>query len=125
MIGTVGKKKQPSFTSVCNQLALRLASRIENRVRTVLLVSRRGARDRLRKIGINNGFDPNEYTRLPKPGSEGRIFGLARTTLFEIGERCPGLLLKLKQKDAKRGVTLLHVPTLRAYLQRLREGAEV
>lgn len=56
MIGTVGKKKQPSFTSVCNQLALRLASRIENRVRTVLLVSRRGARDRLRKSASITGL---------------------------------------------------------------------
>ncbi len=74
-------------------------------------------------VAQNSGFDPTEYQRLPKPGSGGRLYGLSRTTLIEIGERCPGLLLKLGQKNAKRGITLLHTPTLRAYLQTLREGA--
>ena len=79
------------------------------------------AKQAVAEIGKNNGFDPNEYTRLPKPGPGSRLYGLSRTTLLEIGEQCPGLLLRLRQKDAERGITLLHIPTLRAYLQGLRE----
>ena len=82
------------------------------------------AKKAVAEIGKNNGFDPDEYTRLPKPGSDNRLYGLSRTTLLELGEQCPGLLLKLRQKDAERGITLLHIPTLRAYLQSLREGKE-
>jgi hypothetical protein len=50
-ISAVGaKKRRPSLTTPGNQLALRLASQIENRIQTILLVSRRGARNRLREI---------------------------------------------------------------------------
>jgi hypothetical protein len=78
---------------------------------------------------INSGeeyrFNPNEYTRLPKAGPSGRIYGLSRTTLQEIGERCPGLILTLRQKNAQRGIKLLHLPTLSRYLESLKEGQEV
>jgi hypothetical protein len=78
---------------------------------------------------INSGeehrFNPDEYTRLPTIGPSGRISGLSRTTLLEIGERCPGLILTLRQKHAQRGIKLLHLPTLARYLESLREGQEV
>ena len=76
------------------------------------------------KIAQNNCLvpDPDEYVRLPKPGSGGRLYGLSRSTLIETGEQCPGLILTLRQKNSQRGIKLLHVPTLKQYLQSLREG---
>jgi hypothetical protein len=76
-------------------------------------------------VGEKYCFNPDEYTRLPKPGPAGRIYGLSRTTLLEIGERCPGLILTLRQKHAQRGIKLLHLPTLSRYLESLKEGQEV
>jgi hypothetical protein len=75
--------------------------------------------------GETYSFDPGEYARLPKPGPSGRVYGLSRTTLLEIGEQCPGLILTLRQKHAQRGIKLLHLPTLSRYLQSLRESQEV
>jgi hypothetical protein len=72
----------------------------------------------------NNCFDPDEYQRLPKLGSGGRVYGLSRSTLLEIGQRCPGLILTLRQPRAERGINLLHVPTLRNYLESLRKGQQ-
>lgn len=80
--------------------------------------------DLLRQINDKKD-DLDEYTRLPKPGPGNRYEGLARTTLLEIGERCPGLILTIRKKHAQRGIKLLHVPTLKRYLRSLRKGQEV
>ncbi len=69
----------------------------------------------------------DEFAKLPKPVTE-RLCGLARSTLLEINERCPGLVIRIKKyPHAQRGIRLVHLPTLRAYLQSLREnqGANV
>jgi len=73
------KKRRPSLTTPRNQLALRLASRIENRIRTVLQVNRDGgvvkcsqqeARNRLR--GIEPNVPEKEHPRFLKLLREAR-----------------------------------------------------
>jgi hypothetical protein len=63
-----------------------------------------------------------EYARLPKP--KARFQGLTRSTLLEIGNQVPGMVITIrKRKNAQRGIRLLHLPTFFRYLESLKEKA--
>lgn len=60
-----------------------------------------------------------EWTRLPKPGTRCQYSGLARTTLIEAIDRGEFRAITLRQPGATRGIRLLHLPGLFAWLARL------
>lgn len=66
---------------------------------------------KMKKLGLATG----EWVRLPKP--KARLHGLSRTTLLELCERrlIKGALIK-PRKDAVRGIRLVFLPSLLAYL---------
>jgi hypothetical protein len=59
-----------------------------------------------------------EYLRLPKSGTRCRWTGLSRSALYELilSPRAPVKSVVLKRRGAKRGVRLIHLPSLIAYL---------
>jgi hypothetical protein len=62
-----------------------------------------------------------EFVRLPKPGSRCHWTGLSRSALCELilPSRAPVRSVVLKRRGAKRGIRLIHLPSLIAYLHTL------
>lgn len=68
-------------------------------------------------------YGTDEYCRLPPPNKPGsRIAGLSRTGILELAKVVPGLVISLRREKARRGVRLLHLPTLMSHFQKLRES---
>jgi hypothetical protein len=66
-----------------------------------------------------------EYIRLPRPKTRCPVTGLARTTLEELvvpcarnGNRPPVISRVVKQPHATRGIRLIHLPSLLAYIEK-------
>lgn len=64
----------------------------------------------------------SEWARLPKIRERCQVSGLSRSGLIDLAASVPGMLVKLKQRNAIRGACLLHLPTLRQYLRDVRES---
>jgi hypothetical protein len=66
-----------------------------------------------------------DWTRLPsaaKPGKPGgRLCGLGRTTLQELGARGCFKIASIRQPGSLRAIHLVHLPSLRRYLDSLTE----
>lgn len=63
-----------------------------------------------------------EFVRLPHPrGGRCPISGISRSALIDLGVIVPGLIVRLRKPGAVRGACLLHTPTLREYLRKVRE----
>lgn len=60
-----------------------------------------------------------EWARLPKPGTRCQYSGLARTTLVELIDRREIRAITVRQPEATRGIRLIHLGSLFAYLARL------
>lgn len=56
-----------------------------------------------------------EWYRLPHPRG-GRLFGLSRTTLTELGQAGEIKTVLLRKRGALRGIRLIHGPSLQEYL---------
>jgi hypothetical protein len=56
-----------------------------------------------------------DWVRMPRPKQ--RLFGLSRTTIFELSER--GLIKSavIRKPGAVKGIRLVYVPSLLAYLE--------
>jgi hypothetical protein len=69
------------------------------------------------KITTPDHLQSEEWGRLPKP--KDRLFGLSRTTLLELG--AAGLIrtVAIRKPGAIKGLRLIYMPSLRAYLERL------
>lgn len=59
-------------------------------------------------------FATQEFCRLPKPKE--RLWGLSRTTIENLCLEKRVRSSLLRKKGAKRGVRLIHVPSLREYI---------
>lgn len=86
-------------------------------------------------VALNSGVSPNsainrafqvvepppllEYLRLPKPGHRCRYTGLSRTTLIEGLERGDYRGITVRKPGATRGIRLINIASLQAYLARL------
>jgi ribosomal protein S27E len=62
-----------------------------------------------------------EWIRLPGPLERCPISALSRSSLLDLGSTVPGLITRLRKADSVRGSVLVHVPTLRAYLESMRQ----
>lgn len=62
-----------------------------------------------------------EWARLPSPRGRCPISGLSRSAVLDLGVTVPGLIVRLRRPGAIRGAVLVHLPTLRAYLRKVRE----
>ena len=60
-----------------------------------------------------------EWVRLPKPGTRCQYTGLARTTMIEAIDRGEFRAITLRQPGATRGIRLIHLAGLSAWLARL------
>jgi hypothetical protein len=58
-----------------------------------------------------------EWLRLPPPRGRCRLTGLSRTTLIELGERGLIRLIRLRKRDAVRGIVLIQKKSLLNYLR--------
>lgn len=67
----------------------------------------------------NHGIDP-EFVRLPRPGERCPHTGLSRGSLNDLllGPNAPVKSVVLKRDGARRGVRLIHKPSLMNYLHR-------
>lgn len=65
------------------------------------------------------GSSQPEWARLPKPGTRCQFSGLSRTTLLEMIERGEFRAITVRQPGATRGIRLIHLPGLFAWLARL------
>jgi hypothetical protein len=65
-----------------------------------------------------------EWLRLPPPRGRCRLTGLSRTTLIELGERGLIKLIRLRKRDATRGVVLISKKSLLSYLLSIRPAGE-
>ena len=62
---------------------------------------------------------PPEWTRLPAPRARDRMTGLSRTSLNEAIERGDVKAITVRQPGAVRGIKLVNVASLRAWLASL------
>jgi hypothetical protein len=75
----------------------------------------------MRLSSVSTQPTPDDWTRLPsaakagKPG--GRLCGLGRTTLMELGLKGCFRMASIKQPGRQRAIHLVHLPTLLAYLE--------
>jgi hypothetical protein len=60
-----------------------------------------------------------EWYRLPAPGARDRMTGLSRTSLNEAIERGDVKAITVRQPGAVRGIKLLNVASVRAWMARL------
>jgi hypothetical protein len=68
-------------------------------------------------IEIPEHLQGPEWGRLPK--AKGRLEGLARTTTVELIDSGAVKSVTLRQPGARRGIRLIHLPSLRKYLHDL------
>ena len=73
----------------------------------------------LRKTFQMGGELLPEWMRLPAPGSRDPMTGLSRTSLNEAVDRRDIKSITVRQPGATRGIKLLHVGSVRAWLSRL------
>lgn len=76
-------------------------------------------------------FDPAAWLRLPRPGERCPVSALSRSGLVELVRPCerngycpPVAARHLRRKGSQRGVVLIEVASLRAYLDSLPTLAE-
>jgi ribosomal protein S27E len=62
-----------------------------------------------------------EWMRLPGPLERCPISALSRSALLDLGAAVPGLITRLRKAHSLRGSVLVHVPTLRSYLESIRQ----
>ena len=62
-----------------------------------------------------------EWMRLPAPGLRDRMTGLSRTTLNEVIERGEVQAVTIRAPGAGRGIRLINIASVRAWLARLSE----
>lgn len=66
--------------------------------------------------------NPSDWLRLPRPKT--RLWGLSRTTWNQLLDSGAVKGLRLRKKDAVRGIVLLYRPSAEAFLKSLMEGKE-
>ncbi len=69
---------------------------------------------------VNNFPLAQDWARLPKPKT--RFFGLSRTTLLELCESGAIKSTVLRKRHALRGIRLLYLPSLYAFLEKNSTG---
>jgi len=76
----------------------------------------------MRKIELPPHFQGDLWGRMPKPKE--RLQGLSRTTLLELSDA--GLIhsIVIRKAGAVRGIRLLFMPSLFAYLESLKPQVE-
>jgi hypothetical protein len=74
----------------------------------------------MKKSELPPQFEGDPWRRMPKPKE--RLYGLSRTTLFELGEANFIRIIRLRKPGAIRGVALIYMPSLHAYLHSLNAG---
>jgi hypothetical protein len=74
----------------------------------------------MKKSELPPDFQGDPWRRMPKPGE--RLFGLSRTTLFELSQAGLIRTVHIKKKGAIRGVRLVFLPSLNKYLHGLNAG---
>jgi DNA replicative helicase MCM subunit Mcm2 (Cdc46/Mcm family) len=62
-----------------------------------------------------------EWIRLPGPRGRCPISALSRSALLNLDAMVPGLITRLRKAHSFRGSVLVHVPTLRGYLESMRQ----
>src|SRR5688572_25431303 len=73
---------------------------------------------RIAKKCRERGIEPGEWVRLPKPKE--RFHGLSRTTLLQLCQRGHVRSAYVKPFSySKRGIRLIHLPSLLGYFHRL------
>jgi hypothetical protein len=65
----------------------------------------------------NEQGSTEDWGRLPKP--KDRLWGLSRTTLLELSNAGLIRTVVIKKPGAIKGIRLIYMPSLRAYLERL------
>jgi hypothetical protein len=78
--------------------------------------------DGMLKVEIPTHLQTEEWGRLPKP--KDRLFGLSRTTLLELSSAGLIRTVALRKPGAIKGVRLVYLPSLRAYLEKLASEQE-
>ena len=61
----------------------------------------------------------DDWERMPKP--KGRLLGLSRTTLLELAERREIKIANIRKPGSVKGIRLIYMPSLRAFLERATE----
>jgi hypothetical protein len=70
------------------------------------------------KVLDNAAVDPGQYVRLPQPGR--RFVGMCRTTLQNLADDGCIDIVTIQRPGATRGIKLIYLPSLWAYLNGLR-----
>jgi hypothetical protein len=68
-------------------------------------------------VRLPRAAQPAKRGEAKQPG--GRLCGLGRTTLLELAEKGYFRIAYIKQPNRKRGIHLVHMPSLLAYLDKI------
>jgi hypothetical protein len=68
-------------------------------------------------VRLPSAAKPAKRGETKKPG--GRLCGLGRTTLLELAEKGYFRIAYIKQPGRERGIHLVHLPSLLAYLDKI------
>lgn len=78
------------------------------------------------KREIPEHLQGKEWEKMPKPGRPGqpggRLQGMSRTTLFELWKAGHIKTVSIKKPGAVKGIRLVYMPSLHAYLESLMEA---
>jgi hypothetical protein len=74
-------------------------------------------------LKIPSHFSSEDWERLPPP--KGRLCGLSRTTLFELVEQGEIKSAVIRKPGAQKGIRLIFMPSLAAYLETCVEEPKV
>jgi len=82
----------------------------------------------MRKVKIPTDLQGEDWGRYPKAGrpgqSGGRLCGMSRTTIHELSEAGFIRTVAIKKPGAIKGIRLVYLPSLYAYLESLdKDGA--
>jgi hypothetical protein len=69
------------------------------------------------KVDVPEHLQTDDWVRMPRPG--GRLCGLSRTTLLELESEKKIRSVVLRKPGAVRGIRLIHLPSLHAFLESL------
>jgi hypothetical protein len=69
------------------------------------------------KIMVPPEMQGDPWRRMPKPSE--RLYGLSRTTLFELSQAGLIRTVHIRKPGAMRGIRLIFLPSLAAYLDGL------
>lgn len=74
------------------------------------------------KIDVPDHMKPDDWGRMPQPGN--RLCGLSRTTLLELQDAKKIRSVVLRKPGAVRGIRLIFMPSLYAYLESQENNGE-